>query len=85
MEYLDGCKSFFELCKVFFYNKDGCYFGLVGFGCDIIECKCYEELLEKVSCDKIMFIFIISYELCILFNGIVGLSWMLLDILLSGE
>lgn len=52
----------------------------MGFGCDIIERKRYQDVFECVSCDKMMFIFIISYELCILLNGIVGLSCILLDI-----
>lgn len=74
LDYFDGCKVCFEICKVFYYDCVGKCCGLMGFGCDIIECKCYQDVFECVSWDKIIFIFIISYELCILLNGIVGLS-----------
>lgn len=52
----------------------------MGFGRDIIERKRYQDAFERVSRDKTTFIFIISYELRISLNGIVGLSRILLDI-----
>lgn len=51
----------------------------------MIECKQVENVVVKVSNDKICFIVIISYELRILFNGIVGFSCMLCDIELIQE
>lgn len=83
LEYPDGRKSFFELRKVPFYNKDGHHLGLVGFGRDITERKRHEESLEKASRDKTTFISTISHELRTPLNGIVGLSRMLLDTPLS--
>ncbi|EJL6262796.1 aerobic respiration two-component sensor histidine kinase ArcB [Vibrio cholerae] len=85
LEYPDGRKSFFELRKVPFYNKDGRHLGLVGFGRDITERKRHEESLEKASRDKTTFISTISHELRTPLNGIVGLSRMLLDTPLSSE
>lgn len=85
LEYPDGRKSYFELRKVPFYNKDGRHLGLVGFGRDITERKEYQESLEKASRDKTTFISTISHELRTPLNGIVGLSRMLLETQLSTE
>ncbi|MDN3699532.1 aerobic respiration two-component sensor histidine kinase ArcB [Vibrio clamense] len=85
LEYPDGHKSYFELRKVPFYNKDGRHLGLVGFGRDITERKEYQETLEKASRDKTTFISTISHELRTPLNGIVGLSRMLLETQLTDE
>lgn len=85
IEYPDGRKSCFEVRKVPFYDKLGRRQGLMGFGRDITEHKCYQEALEKASRDKTTFISTISHELRTPLNGIVGLSRILLDMILNPE
>jgi two-component system, OmpR family, aerobic respiration control sensor histidine kinase ArcB len=75
----DGQLLWFEMRKVPFYDGQGRYIGLLGFGRDITSRKLAEQALEKAYQDKGKFIATLSHELRTPLNGIVGLSRRLLD------
>jgi two-component system aerobic respiration control sensor histidine kinase ArcB len=75
----DGAVHWFEMRKVPFYDSNGNYIGLLGFGRDITARKLAEQALEKAYQDKGNFIATLSHELRTPLNGIVGLTRMLLD------
>lgn len=75
----DGSTHWFEMRKVPFYDSNGNYIGLLGFGRDITARKLAEQALEKAYQDKGNFIATLSHELRTPLNGIVGLTRMLLD------
>lgn len=75
----DGSIHWFEMRKVPFYDSNGNYIGLLGFGRDITARKLAEQALEKAYQDKGNFIATLSHELRTPLNGIVGLTRMLLD------
>ena len=81
VEYMmgDGNIHWFEMRKVPFYDANGNYIGLLGFGRDITARKLAEQALEKAYQDKGNFIATLSHELRTPLNGIVGLTRMLLD------
>ncbi|WP_111979861.1 aerobic respiration two-component sensor histidine kinase ArcB [Algibacillus agarilyticus] len=81
----DGMKRLYEFKKVPFFNEDGKRIGLLGFGRDVMERKLAQDALEKASRDKTSFISTISHELRTPLNGIVGISRMLQESLLSSE
>lgn len=78
-EMADGSIHWFEMRKVPFYDSNGNYIGLLGFGRDITARKLAEQALEKAYQDKGNFIATLSHELRTPLNGIVGLTRMLLD------
>jgi two-component system aerobic respiration control sensor histidine kinase ArcB len=78
-EMSDGAIHWFEMRKVPFYDSNGNYIGLLGFGRDITARKLAEQALEKAYQDKGNFIATLSHELRTPLNGIVGLTRMLLD------
>ena len=78
-EMADGAIHWFEMRKVPFYDSNGNYIGLLGFGRDITARKLAEQALEKAYQDKGNFIATLSHELRTPLNGIVGLTRMLLD------
>jgi two-component system aerobic respiration control sensor histidine kinase ArcB len=75
----DGNTTWFEMRKVPFYDSNGNYIGLLGFGRDITARKLAEQALEKAYQDKGNFIATLSHELRTPLNGIVGLTRILLD------
>lgn len=75
----DGSIHWFEMRKVPFYDSNGNYIGLLGFGRDITARKLAEQALEKAYKDKGKFIATLSHELRTPLNGIVGLTRMILD------
>ncbi|WP_019676686.1 ATP-binding protein [Arsukibacterium perlucidum] len=81
----DGQLLWFEMRKVPFYDGQGRYIGLLGFGRDITSRKLAEQALEKAYQDKGKFIATLSHELRTPLNGIVGLSRRLLDSTLRPE
>ncbi|MAD76816.1 MAG: aerobic respiration two-component sensor histidine kinase ArcB [Rheinheimera sp.] len=81
----DGQILWFEMRKVPFYDGQGRYIGLLGFGRDITSRKLAEQALEKAYQDKGKFIATLSHELRTPLNGIVGLSRRLLDSTLGPE
>ncbi|MDX1539452.1 ATP-binding protein [Arsukibacterium sp.] len=81
----DGQILWFEMRKVPFYDGQGRYIGLLGFGRDITSRKLAEQALEKAYQDKGKFIATLSHELRTPLNGIVGLSRRLLDSELGPE
>ncbi|MCH8537261.1 MAG: response regulator [Alkalimonas sp.] len=80
-----GQNLWFEMRKVPFFDKQGRYIGLLGFGRDITSRKLAEQALEKAYQDKGKFIATLSHELRTPLNGIVGLTQRLLDSQLSNE
>ncbi|MEE2022685.1 MULTISPECIES: ATP-binding protein [Alkalimonas] len=74
-----GQSLWFEMRKVPFFDKQGRYIGLLGFGRDITSRKLAEQALEKAYQDKGKFIATLSHELRTPLNGIVGLTRRLLD------
>lgn len=78
-EMADGSIHWFEMRKVPFYDSNGNYIGLLGFGRDITARKLAEQALEKAYNDKGNFIATLSHELRTPLNGIVGLTRMILD------
>lgn len=85
VEFVDchGQNLWFEMRKVPFFDKQGRYIGLLGFGRDITSRKLAEQALEKAYQDKGKFIATLSHELRTPLNGIVGLTRRLLDSKLS--
>lgn len=81
----DGRMLWFEMRKVPFFDKQGRYIGLLGFGRDITSRKLAEQALEKAYQDKGKFIATLSHELRTPLNGIVGLTRRLLESPLSAE
>ena len=81
----DGQVLWFEMRKVPFYDRNGRYIGLLGFGRDITSRKLAEQALEKAYQDKGKFIATLSHELRTPLNGIVGLSRRLLESKLSKQ
>lgn len=81
----DGVVSWFEMRHLPFYDREGRYIGLLGFGRDITSRKLAEQALEKAYQDKGQFIATLSHELRTPLNGIVGLSRRLLGSALNKE
>ncbi|MCB5228225.1 response regulator [Alishewanella sp. 16-MA] len=81
----DNSISWFEMRHLPFYDRQGRYIGLLGFGRDITSRKLAEQALEKAYQDKGQFIATLSHELRTPLNGIVGLSRRLLSSNLSTE
>ncbi|CAM3760539.1 ATP-binding protein [Rheinheimera salexigens] len=75
----NGQLLWLEVRKVPFYDKQGRYIGLLGFGRDITSRKLAEQALEKAYLDKGKFIATLSHELRTPLNGVVGLSRRLLQ------
>lgn len=75
----NGQLLWLEVRKVPFYDKQGRYIGLLGFGRDITSRKLAEQALEKAYQDKGKFIATLSHELRTPLNGIVGLTRRLLQ------
>lgn len=75
----DGQLMWFEMRKVPFFDKQGRYIGLLGFGRDITSRKITEQALERAYQDKGKFIATLSHELRTPLNGIVGLTRRLLE------
>lgn len=75
----DGLLMWFEMRKVPFFDKQGRYIGLLGFGRDITSRKITEQALERAYQDKGKFIATLSHELRTPLNGIVGLTRRLLE------
>jgi len=82
---LDGSVLWFEMRHLPFYDRQGSYIGLLGFGRDITSRKLAEQALEKAYQDKGQFIATLSHELRTPLNGIVGLSRRLLSSELGPE
>lgn len=80
-----GDVLWFEMRHLPFYDRQGKYIGLLGFGRDITSRKLAEQALEKAYHDKGQFIATLSHELRTPLNGIVGLSRRLLSSHLSAE
>ncbi|MDZ7901373.1 MAG: histidine kinase dimerization/phospho-acceptor domain-containing protein, partial [Rheinheimera sp.] len=81
----DGQTIWFEMRKVPFFDRQGRYIGLLGFGRDITSRKLAEQALERAYLDKGKFIATLSHELRTPLNGIVGLTRRLLETKLSQE
>lgn len=81
----DGTVSWFEMRHLPFYDRQGRYIGLLGFGRDITSRKLAEQALEKAYQDKGQFIATLSHELRTPLNGIVGLTRRLLGSALDTE
>ena len=81
----DGRRLWFEMRTVPFFDVQGRYIGLLGFGRDITSRKMAEQALEKAYQDKGKFIATLSHELRTPLNGIVGLTRRLLESPLSTE
>jgi len=81
----DGVVSWFEMRHLPFYDRQGRYIGLLGFGRDITSRKLAEQALEKAYQDKGQFIATLSHELRTPLNGIVGLTRRLLGSALDTE
>lgn len=81
----DGQLMWFEMRKVPFFDRQGRYIGLLGFGRDITSRKMAEQALERAYQDKGKFIATLSHELRTPLNGIVGLTRRLLETRLSDE
>lgn len=75
----EGQVMWFEMRKVPFFDKQGRYIGLLGFGRDITSRKITEQALERAYQDKGKFIATLSHELRTPLNGIVGLTRRLLE------
>jgi len=71
--------------KVPFFDRQGRYIGLLGFGRDITSRKMAEQALERAYQDKGKFIATLSHELRTPLNGIVGLTRRLLETRLTNE
>lgn len=82
---LNGDISWFEMRHLPFYDRQGRYIGLLGFGRDITSRKLAEQALEKAYQDKGQFIATLSHELRTPLNGIVGLTRRLLGSALDNE
>jgi len=82
---LDGAVTWFEMRHLPFYDRQGRYIGLLGFGRDITSRKLAEQALEKAYQDKGQFIATLSHELRTPLNGIVGLTRRLLGSELNAE
>lgn len=80
-----GTVMWFEMRKVPFFDKQGRYIGLLGFGRDITSRKLAEQALERAYLNKGQFIATLSHELRTPLNGIVGLTRRLLETKLSQE
>lgn len=87
VEYMtpEGQVMWFEMRKVPFFDRQGHYIGLLGFGRDITSRKLAEQALERAYLDKGKFIATLSHELRTPLNGIVGLTRRLLETKLSQE
>lgn len=87
VEYItaDGQVMWFEMRKVPFFDRQGRYIGLLGFGRDITSRKLAEQALERAYQDKGKFIATLSHELRTPLNGIVGLTRRLLETSLEAE
>ncbi len=81
----EGQTMWFEMRKVPFFDRQGRYIGLLGFGRDITSRKLAEQALERAYLDKGKFIATLSHELRTPLNGIVGLTRRLLETKLSQE
>jgi two-component system aerobic respiration control sensor histidine kinase ArcB len=81
----EGQINWFEMRKVPFFDRQGRYIGLLGFGRDITSRKLAEQALERAYLDKGKFIATLSHELRTPLNGIVGLTRRLLETKLSNE
>lgn len=81
----NGEVSWFEMRHLPFYDRQGRYIGLLGFGRDITSRKLAEQALEKAYQDKGQFIATLSHELRTPLNGIVGLTRRLLGSALDNE
>ncbi|WP_199609481.1 ATP-binding protein [Flocculibacter collagenilyticus] len=77
--FTENGSCWFEMRKVPFYDGQGKYIGLLGFGRDITERKLTETKLERAYLEKGRFIATLSHELRTPLNGIVGLARMLLE------
>lgn len=82
---LSGEVTWFEMRHLPFYDRQGRYIGLLGFGRDITSRKLAEQALEKAYQDKGQFIATLSHELRTPLNGIVGLTRRLLGSTLDSE
>ncbi|WP_306518539.1 ATP-binding protein [Rheinheimera sp.] len=80
-----GQVMWFEMRKVPFFDRQGRYIGLLGFGRDITSRKLAEQALERAYQDKGKFIATLSHELRTPLNGIVGLTRRLLETELAAE
>lgn len=80
-----GQVMWFEMRKVPFFDRQGRYIGLLGFGRDITSRKLAEQALERAYQDKGKFIATLSHELRTPLNGIVGLTRRLLETELAPE
>lgn len=80
-----GRKRYIEFRKLPLFGKKGRRMGIVGFGRDLTERKLTQDKIEQASREKTQFVSTISHELRTPLNGIVGLSQMLLDTLLTQE
>ncbi len=81
----DAQVMWFEMRKVPFFDRQGRYIGLLGFGRDITSRKLAEQALERAYQDKGKFIATLSHELRTPLNGIVGLTRRLLETRLNDE
>jgi two-component system aerobic respiration control sensor histidine kinase ArcB len=81
----EGQLMWFEMRKVPFFDRQGRYIGLLGFGRDITSRKMAEQALERAYQDKGKFIATLSHELRTPLNGIVGLTRRLLETRLTDE
>ena len=83
--YPNGQKACFEILKVPHYDKVSKQNIVIGFGRDITERISYRETIEKNSRDKTNLMTTISHELKTPLNGIIGLSRILLDGILTEQ
>lgn len=81
----EGQVMWFEMRKVPFFDRQGRYIGLLGFGRDITSRKLAEQALERAYQDKGKFIATLSHELRTPLNGIVGLTRRLMQTQLTAE